>query len=122
MKNFFFIILLFNTLIWTNLSHAVEKLPGTTWTFIPSDTSENNIPYQIQFYDLGKCKHIDRSIRCLYYLGYKNKLHLILNEYSISIGKINGNRISGNGSNQEGDKWKFTGVKIGDDYQGFMVE
>ena len=115
-----FLITILFTLVLCGGASAIEKLPGTTWAFTPSKIDKLSQPFQIQFYDYGKCKHIKESIRCYYYLGHKNKLHLILNEYSISVGIINnGNKISGDGSNIEGKKWKFTAIKIGSDYQGF---
>tara|TARA_B100001121_G_C18560590_1_gene560104 strand:+ start:117 stop:482 length:366 start_codon:yes stop_codon:yes gene_type:complete len=117
------LLILILSSIWFNVSFALEKLPGSTWAFTPIPTDDSNKPFQIQFYDYGKCKHIRKDNRCFYYLGYKNKLHIIINDYSIRVGTItNGNQISGNGSNQEGERWKFKGIKIGSNYEGFTVE
>ena len=79
MKKLLAIIVL--ALLWCNTSFSSEiKMAGTTWAFSPLPSNEENPPYQIQFYDAPKCKYVnDTDLDCIYYLGYKNKLHLIIN-------------------------------------------
>ena len=123
MKKLLAIIVL--ALLWCNTSFSSEiKMAGTTWAFSPLPADDLNPPYQIQFYDAPKCKHVtSKDNDCIYYLGYKNKLHIIINNYSLRIGTIsNKYKIFGKGSNVAGEKWKFEGIKTGSEYKGFTVE
>ena len=115
---FFFIYLTFFKSVYA--WEQVENLAGTTWVFIPIPKDERSSTFEIKFFDNGNCKYLregkEEGTQCYFYVGYKNKLHLILNQFSIRTGTIYSDKVEGKAINLDGERWRFKGIKIKSNY------